>query len=149
MKQIKNVVLLLFVSVLLISCSMKSISYKIINGYGRWASQIAKTRENYEIIKNKGNGVYIEFDDICSTTNQPISIHVFSINDFNTIEFTDLVFVIEDKIFKTSINKTFSVKTEIFDFEVEEAPELKLSGYDYVLWRNESKIKVNLKKVFA
>ncbi|MBP5443261.1 MAG: hypothetical protein J6Y60_08470 [Treponema sp.] len=149
MKQIKNVVLLLFVSVLLISCSMKSISYKIINGYGRWASQIAKTRENYEIIKNKGNGVYIEFDDICSTTNQPISIHVFSINDFNTIEFTDLVFVIEDKIFKTSINKTFSVKTEKFDFEVEEAPELKLSGYDYVLWRNESKIKVNLKKVFA
>ena len=41
MKQIKNVVLLLFVSVLLISCSMKSISYKITNGYGKWASQIA------------------------------------------------------------------------------------------------------------
>ena len=137
------------VSILFISCDRKYVSYKITNGYKKWSTQIAKNYTSFENIKNSGSGLYAEFNDIYSTVRQPISYHIFSSQDFSEIKLEAMVFVLGDKQTDISLNKKFTVTTKVAEFIVEDFPELHLTGYKYVLWRDESKIRIDMRKVFA
>lgn len=130
----------------LTSCT--KISYRITNAHSRWPSQIAKNQESFEKIKNDGSAIYIDFNDICSTTNQPFSILVFSLEEFEKIDLKDMCFIVEEKKINIRFNKRFVVKSKKADFTVEDSPELKCEGYEYFLWRDEHKRRVDFAKVF-
>lgn len=148
-KMKKIILILLYLCFfLLASCNRNNISYKITNGYGKWSSQIARNKESFERIKNTGAAIYIEFNDIYSTSYQPFSVHIFSLEDFKLLELKDVYFAIDEKKIYLPLNKQFTVETNKSDFAVEDSSDLKVSGYEYILWRNEHNLRINFSKIF-
>lgn len=136
-------------SIILGACRMKSFSYKIRNGYGhKWTYQIAMNSEEFNDIQDRGNSIYLAFDDMYTSTKQFVSANIFSMTDFNVFVIEDINFEVEGKSVHVPVNKKYTVKTESSIFAVEESPDKSLNGYSYFIYRTESKLRINFKKVF-